>query len=131
MTELLEDFGVSLPQTHRSDTSAWQFVESIDLVLKKELIAIIKECPFFGISLDESTSQNVKKYLSIDLHVYRPKLGKFVYMLDFVEVPDCTAAGLIAKTKQVLEAFEAPMTKLTGAATDGASVFTGKICIVS
>ena len=115
-----------LPQTHRSDSSAWQFVEAMDTVLRNELSAIISECPFYGISLDESTSQSVKKYLSVDLHVYRPKMGKFVYMLDFVEVPDCTAGGLISKTKQVLESFKAPVTKLIGAATDGASVFTGK-----
>lgn len=118
---------MELPQSHRSISSAWQFVEAVDSTLRSELSRVIQETPFYGLSLDESTSQSVKKFLSIDLHLWRPGMGKHIYMLDFVEVPDTTAAGLIGTTKEVLAAFNAPLEKLIGAATDGASVFTGKL----
>lgn len=113
---------------HTSVTSAWGFVEAIDQHLVDRLIGKLAACPFFGLSLDESTSRCVEKYISVDCHMWEPSVGRSVEVLEFTLLSDCTSQGVFDKTLQILSKFQInnPQ-KFVGAASDGASVFTGAL----
>lgn len=111
---------------HTSVTSAWQFVECIDQTLVEHLQRELAKCPFFGLSMDESTSMSVQKYLSVDCHAWLPGVGRIVNVLDFCLLPDSTAQGVYDATIKLLDKFDINnKNKFIGAASDGASVFTG------
>lgn len=123
----VKDFG----SMHTSVTSAWQFVECIDKTLVDHLKNELSKCPFVGLSMDESTSMAVQKYLSVDCHAWMPAVGRLVTVLDFCLLPDSTAQGVYDATMNLLTKFGINnKQKFIGAASDGASVFTGTCSIV-
>lgn len=111
---------------HTSVTSAWQFIEAVDEHLVNCLRQKLAKCPFFGLSLDESTSRSIEKYLSCDCHAWLPGVGRTVEVLEFTALGDCTSQGVFDCTLQILDKYGInDKDKFVGAASDGASVFTG------
>lgn len=111
---------------HTSVNSAWNFVEALDEHLVNCMREKLAKCPFFGISLDESTSRSIEKYLSCDSHAWLPGVGRTVDVLEFTVLGDCTSQGVYDCTIKILEKFGIlDKEKFVGAASDGASVFTG------
>lgn len=128
LCELLDFLGAERFATmHTSVTSAWQFVEAIDRTLVEHLKSQLAKCSFVGLSMDESTSRAVQKYLSVDCHAWLAGVGRMVHVLEFCMLSDCTAQGVYDVVVKILDKFEVNHSKFVGAASDGASVFTGTV----
>jgi hypothetical protein len=65
--DLIEDHGLQLFHHYRNEVSSKEFIIAISNVIRKEVIDILKNCNYFGISFDESEDIAKKKQLCITI----------------------------------------------------------------
>ena len=99
-----------------------QLLECISDTSKKQLRAELRNSPFIGIGIDESTDRSQEKHIAVIVR-YVSKSGKIVTtFLQCAKIKDGCAATVFQALTDVLKHFEVPYKKVVGLGTDGASV---------
>ena len=85
---------VTIPESWRSKNYAYEFVECINSVVKKEFMNELRKSRFHSLTIDESTDISVQKLLIVYMK-YRPE-GEFVYRTEFSGILKLTACDSIS-----------------------------------
>lgn len=117
-----------ISSAHRSSSSAWAFVESLNAAHLQFDQRLLKSVPYFGLSMDESTTVDSTQYLSLECCFWVPRVGKKNIFLELRAVEETDAPSILAAIVSAIHSFgfaDVPR-RLVGLASDGASVFTGQ-----
>ncbi|CAI7877099.1 unnamed protein product [Closterium sp. NIES-54] len=101
-----------------------EFIAALAQHLQDEQMRHIRESPWYGLSLDESTDRARGKHLIIYIS-YERNHEVVTQFLSLLPVERADAASLFTSLTTFLESRSLPLEKLVGIATDGASVMTG------
>ena len=96
-------------------------------VVETKLKQQLRQSPFIGIGIDESTDRATEKHLAIVVR-YISSTGKcMTQFLDCVAVRDGKAATVVHAVDVTMKIFGVPMTKIIGLGSDGTSVMASDI----
>ncbi|CAI7883681.1 unnamed protein product [Closterium sp. NIES-53] len=118
------DMPLKDPDTYYSEYGFAQLVETLVIHLCAQQMKHIRESPYLGIQLDESTDRRRGKYLIVYLSFLRsntPVIQFFAHLT----VEQCDAGSLQAVLLTHLESTGLDLERISGISTDGASVMVG------
>ncbi|CAI7893861.1 unnamed protein product [Closterium sp. NIES-54] len=118
------DMPLKDPGTYYSEYRFAQLVEMLVIYLRAQQMKHIRESPYLGIQLDESTDHRRGKHLIVYLSFLRsntPLTEFFAHQT----VEQCDAGSLQAVLLTHLESTGLDLERISGISTDGASVMVG------
>src|SRR6218665_1734887 len=116
-----------LPESWRSKNYAFEFVESINMVVKTKMLNEIKNAEFHTLIADESTDVSVTKMLILYIK-FRPT-GNTVYKTVFagiIQLQACDSSAITIAIKKFYSDNDLDLQKIVMFTSDGASVMLGK-----
>uniref|UniRef100_A0A8C5P6F9 Uncharacterized protein n=1 Tax=Leptobrachium leishanense TaxID=445787 RepID=A0A8C5P6F9_9ANUR len=118
---------VQLPESWRSKNYAFEFVESINMVVKAQILTEINSAPFHTLIADESTDVSITKMLILYLK-FRP-VGMNIHKTVFagiLKLSACDSTSITMAIKQFYADCKLDLQKMVMFTSDGASVMLGK-----
>lgn len=118
---------VQLPDSWRSKNYAFEFLESINVVVKDKIFAEINGAPFHSLIADESTDVSVTKMLIL-YWKFRP-IGTNIYKTVFagiLKLAACDSTSITTAIKHFYADNNIDLQKMVMFTSDGASVMLGK-----
>lgn len=119
---------VQLPDSWRSKNYAFEFLETINYIVQKDMFEEIASADFHTLTVDETTDISVNKCLilyfkfrSKDCTVYKTFFGGIVLL------QACDASSIVSAIKQFYEEKKLDLHKMVMFTSDGASVMLGRV----
>lgn len=118
---------VKIPENWRSKNYAFEFVESIDEIVKDTVMSEIRESEFHTLIVDESTDISVTKMLIVYIK-YRPPTEQChkTYFAGIIKITACDAQSIFDAIKKFYLDNNLDLQKIVMFTSDGASVMLGK-----
>ncbi|XP_071793337.1 zinc finger protein 862-like [Asterias amurensis] len=95
--------------------------------IKKNMTIALKNSPFVGIGVDESTDRSQEKHLVVVIRYIAVSGEVVTSFLQCVEVRDGTSKTLYSAVHKTLASYKVPIRKVVGLGTDGASAVASDI----
>lgn len=118
---------IPLSESWRSKNYAFEFVESINMVVKAQIWTEIKSAGFHTLIADESTDLSVTKMLilymkfrPVDMNIYKTVFA------GILKLQACDSTSITMAIKQFYEDCNLDLQKMVMFTSDGASVMLGK-----
>ncbi|CAI7768716.1 unnamed protein product [Closterium sp. NIES-53] len=118
------DMPLKDPGTYYSEYGFAQLVETLVIYLRAQQMKHIRESPYLGIQLDESTDRRRGKHLIVYLSFLRSNTPVTEFFAHLT-VEQCDAGSLQAVLLTHLESTGLDLERISGISTDGASVMVG------
>ncbi|CAI7856660.1 unnamed protein product [Closterium sp. NIES-53] len=118
------DMPLKDPDTYYSEYGFAQLVETLVIYLRAQQMKHIRESPYLGIQLDESTDRRRGKHLIVYLSFLRSNTPVTEFFAHLT-VEQCNARSLQAVLITHLESTGLDLKRISGISTDGASVMVG------
>lgn len=123
----IESMNVGENATYMSDTAAYEMIDCIAEVVRKQTMNKVQSSPTISILTDESTDLTVDKKLVLYARVLDPQTFQpCTVFLTNIHINDGTAKTISEELVTYLSAKGVCMKKVSGFGSDGASVMTGK-----
>ena len=103
-----------------------ELVTVIGESIESELVELMCNSPFLGLTIDEFTDLTVRKNLLIYINNLTPSGFFNSNFANITEMKQCDADALTKVTVEYLEEKQIDVTRVAGLGSDGASVITGK-----
>ncbi|CAI7784755.1 unnamed protein product [Closterium sp. NIES-54] len=118
------DMPLKDPGTYYYEYGFAQLVETLVIYLRAQQMKHIRESPYLGIQLDESTDRRRGKHLIVYLSFLRSNTPVTEFFAHLT-VEQCDAGSLQAVLLTHLESTGLDLERISGISTDGASVMVG------
>ena len=113
-------------ELYRNRDGCNELIALITQSLESEFNLILKESPYLGIMIDESTDLSVRKNLLLYINSLNSSGNVDTYFAHISEVKQCDAEGLTWHILEYLDQKHVDISRVAGLGSDGASVMTGK-----
>ena len=116
---------VRIPENWQSKNYAFEFFESINVVISQETMKEIASANFHTLTVDESTDISVSKYLIL----YFKYRVFFEYKTRFggiIQLKLCEASSVVTAIEEFYEKYRLEMHKMVMFTSDGAAVMLGR-----
>ena len=110
---------------YQGKMAAWQFVESLNLVLEGQITEDLKASPYFSLMADESTDISVTKNLILYVRYLKPDQRSVTRYFKLLSLAQSDAATIYSVISDFLTSKNIPKAKLVGWASDGCEVMLG------
>ena len=115
-----------MSKTHRSSYSTWEFVYSLNTVVKKEDVRQLNNACFFSLLLDESNDISITKNLMDYVQFINYEKGTVEQKLSKnLPLQQCDALALATAVIDLFASKDISFSKLIMLTTDGAPVMLG------
>lgn len=101
-------------------------IDDLSKDIEVSLKCKLAECDWYSLALDESTDATDTAQLAVFVRAVTPTIGIIEDLLGVCSMKDTTkGVDILKEVKQLLEAFDLPLSKLAGVTTDGAPAMVG------
>nr|XP_033818665.1 E3 SUMO-protein ligase KIAA1586-like [Geotrypetes seraphini] len=118
---------VKIPDSWRSKNYAFEFLDCINAIVKRETFTEIRRSPFHTLIIDESTDISVSKMLIIYIKFRRS--GSNIHETVFAGIKHltaCDSTAIVDAIKQFYSENDLDFSRMVMFTSDGASVMLGK-----
>ena len=114
-----------IPKNWRSKNYAFEFLESINVVISQEIMEELASANFHSLTFDESTDISASKCLIL---YFKYKVS-FEYKIIFggiIQLKSCEASSIVAAIEEFYKKYMLEMHKMVMFTSDGAAVMLGR-----
>ena len=116
---------VRIPESWRSKNYAFEFLESINVVINQEIMEKIASANFHTLTVDESTDISISKCLIL----YFKYRVSFEYKTTFggiIQLKSCNASSIVTTVEEFYKKYGLELHKMVMFRSDGAAVMLGR-----
>ena len=115
---------VGIPENWRSKNYAFEFLESINVVISQEIMEEIASANFHTLTVEESTDISVSKCLIIYFK-YRISFEYKTRFGEIIQLKSCEASFIVTAIEEFYKKYRLEMHKMVMFTSDGATVMLG------